>query len=205
MGEWLKPAVLKTVDGETRPGVRIPLPPPIFPIMTRTIAFAILLFAGRTILSGQDKLTSTGTQRYFDVVRKNLEAAADVMPAEKYGYRLTPDQMTFGEWMIHSAQRNFADCATLKSEPAPVTNQQLAALKEKREVSKALKDSFAYCAAALAAEDDSKVAASPQTANAFLHVLIHNNEIYGNIVGYLRSVGIVPPSTAARANQKSKN
>jgi hypothetical protein len=29
MGEWLKPAVLKTVDGETRPGVRIPLPPPI--------------------------------------------------------------------------------------------------------------------------------------------------------------------------------
>ena len=29
MGEWLKPAVLKTVDGETRPGVRIPLPPPL--------------------------------------------------------------------------------------------------------------------------------------------------------------------------------
>ena len=28
MGEWLIPAVLKTVDGETRPGVRIPLPPP---------------------------------------------------------------------------------------------------------------------------------------------------------------------------------
>ena len=28
MGEWLKPAVLKTVNGETRSGVRIPLPPP---------------------------------------------------------------------------------------------------------------------------------------------------------------------------------
>jgi hypothetical protein len=28
MGEWLKPAVLKTVSGETRSGVRIPLPPP---------------------------------------------------------------------------------------------------------------------------------------------------------------------------------
>jgi hypothetical protein len=27
MGEWLKPAVLKTVSGETRSGVRIPLPP----------------------------------------------------------------------------------------------------------------------------------------------------------------------------------
>jgi hypothetical protein len=27
MGEWLKPAVLKTVSGVTRSGVRIPLPP----------------------------------------------------------------------------------------------------------------------------------------------------------------------------------
>ena len=29
MGEWLIPAVLKTVNGETRSGVRIPLPPPL--------------------------------------------------------------------------------------------------------------------------------------------------------------------------------
>jgi hypothetical protein len=28
MAEWFKAAVLKTVDGETCPGVRIPLPPP---------------------------------------------------------------------------------------------------------------------------------------------------------------------------------
>src|ERR1700733_8815068 len=28
MGEWLKPAVLKTVSGVTRSGGRIPLPPP---------------------------------------------------------------------------------------------------------------------------------------------------------------------------------
>ncbi len=30
MGEWLKPAVLKTVSVERRSGVRIPLPPPYF-------------------------------------------------------------------------------------------------------------------------------------------------------------------------------
>jgi hypothetical protein len=30
MGEWLKPAVLKTVSGVTRSGVRIPLPPPYY-------------------------------------------------------------------------------------------------------------------------------------------------------------------------------
>src|SRR5262249_23183968 len=146
-----------------------------------------------------------GKQRYFDPVRRNLEAAADVMPAEKYDYRLTPDQMTFGEWLIHSAQRNYADCAVLKGETAPQTSTQLASLKGKDAVSKALKDSFAYCGSALAAEDDQKILASPQTTNAYLHVLIHNNEIYGNVVGYLRSSGIVPPSTAARSGQKGKD
>ena len=30
MGEWLKPAVLKTVSLERGSGVRIPLPPPLF-------------------------------------------------------------------------------------------------------------------------------------------------------------------------------
>jgi hypothetical protein len=171
--------------------------------MIRAFVPVLLLLAAAA--EGQDKLVPTGAQRYFEPIRRNLEAAADVMPADKYSYRLTADQMSFGEWMIHSAQRNYADCATLKGETAPVTAAQLAALKDKGEITKALKESFAYCAAAFAAEDDQKALTSPQTANAFLHVLIHNNEIYGNVVGYLRSSGIVPPSTAARANQKPKN
>jgi hypothetical protein len=37
MGEWLKPAVLKTVSGVTRSGVRIPLPPP--PIKFRMFSY----------------------------------------------------------------------------------------------------------------------------------------------------------------------
>jgi len=78
------------------------------------------------------------------------------------------------------------------------------ALKDKAEVSQALKDSFAYCAAALEGTDDQKVLASPQTTYALLHVVVHNNEIYGNLAGYLRSNGIVPPSTASRMGQAGK-
>jgi len=170
----------------------------------RNFMIAILLVAAAA-LNAQDKLVPTGMQRYFEPIKRNLEAAADVMPAEKFDYKLTPDQMSFSDWMIHSAQRNYADCSVLKGESAPEAARQLTSLKGKDAVSKALKESFAYCSATLAAMDDQKVLASPQTANAFLHILIHNNEIYGNIVGYLRSSGIVPPSTAARGNQKSKN
>src|SRR5690348_7479906 len=103
------------------------------------------------------------------------------MPAEKYGFKLTDGQMSFAEWLNHSTERNYSDCAALKSEPA----------KTKGDVSQALKDSFAYCAAAIDGTDDAKVLASPQMTYALLHLIVHNNEIYGNIAGYLRSSGIV--------------
>jgi len=157
-----------------------------------------------SLLCGQNNLKTTVTQRYFSGIRRNLEAAADAMPAAKYGYKLTDGQMSFGEWINHSTERNYADCATLKGESAPEAAAKVAGLKEKAEVSQALKDSFAYCAAALDGLDDQKVLASPQMTYALLHIVVHNNEIYGNIVGYLRSSGIVPPSTASRAGKKGK-
>jgi hypothetical protein len=153
-------------------------------------------------LHAQNNLTTTATQRYFNPVRRSLEASADVMPAEKYGFKLTDGQMTFAEWLIHSAQRNYTDCAVLRGEPVPEAGKQLETLKDKPAVSKALKDSFAYCAAAIEGIDDQKVLSTPQMSNALLHVVVHNNEIYGNIVGYMRASGIVPPSTAARGAQK---
>jgi len=155
-------------------------------------------------LEAENYLTTTATQRYFNVVRRNLEASADVMPAEKYSFRLTDGQMTFAEWLIHATQRNYSDCATLQSVSVPDAERQAAGLKGKAEVSKALKDSFAYCADALGAMDDQKAISSAPMSNAFLHLVVHNNEIYGNVVGYLRASGIVPPSTAARSSQKGK-
>ncbi len=169
--------------------------------MRTKILLCSLLACGA--LEAQNHLTSTATQRYFSVVRRNLETSADLMPAEKYGFRLTEGQMTFAEWLIHATQRNYSDCATLKSESVPDAEKQAAGLKEKSEVSKALKDSFAYCADALQTMNDQKATSSDQVSYAFLHLVVHNNEIYGNIVGYLRVSGIVPPSTAARASQKA--
>jgi uncharacterized damage-inducible protein DinB len=156
------------------------------------------------ILCAQNNLTTTVTQRYFNGVRRNLEAAADAMPDAKYDYKLTDGQMSFAEWINHSTSRNYSDCATLKGEPAPEAAKKVASLKAKAEVSQALKDSFSYCASALESIDDQKVLASPQMTYALLHTVVHNNEIYGNIVGYLRTSGIVPPSTAARSGQKGK-
>ena len=167
-----------------------------------TLKLALLAVVVTAAVEAQNPLT-TSAQRYFTSVRRNLEASADAMPADKFSFKLTPGQMTFAEWINHSTQRNYADCAVLKGESAPAAMQKSASLTEKTDVTQALKDSFSYCADALKNMDDQKAVASPEAANAFLHVIVHNNEIYGNIVGYMRSSGVVPPSTAARKSKKN--
>ncbi len=162
-------------------------------------AIAILCFCvGCGVVEAQNNLTSTAIQRYFNGVRRNLEGAADAMPAEKYGFRLTDAQMTFAEWLNHSTERNYSDCAALKGEPVPAAGKGPLTFLSKEPVTEALKDSLGYCAKALEGVDDQKVISTPQLSYAFLHVIVHNNEIYGNLVNYLRYNGIVPPSTAAR-------
>jgi len=169
-----------------------------------TTKFLLCASLALAAANAQNNLTTTAIQRYFNNIRRNLEGAADVMPADKYGYRLTAGQMTFGEWLNHSTERNYTDCAALRSETPPESSKQVPTLKDKDAIGQALKDSLAYCAVAFEKMDDQKATSSPQMSYAFLHVLVHNNEIYGNIAGYLRSNNIVPPSTAARAGANKK-
>ena len=68
-------------------------------------------------------------------------------------------------------------------------------LKAKDEIIRNLRESFEYCDATFDKLDDAKILASPQLVFSFLHTSVHNNEIYGNIVGYLRANHITPPST----------
>ncbi len=38
---------------------------------------------------------------------KNMVAAAEEMPADKYGFKATPDQMTFGHLTLHIVEANY--------------------------------------------------------------------------------------------------
>ena len=158
---------------------------------------AVVLIAAFLVapLAAQGPLTTTNIQRYYTPVRLFLQGAADVMPADKYGFKLAPEQMEFGQWINHSTERNYLDCAILRGEPNPMPKAKTDLLKTKAEIVSQLRASFEYCDAAFATLDDQKILASPEMVQAFLHTTVHNNEIYGNVVGYLRANKIVPPST----------
>ena len=46
-----------------------------------------LLAIAAALPAAENNLTTTAKERYFNVVRRNLEASADQMPAGKYGFR----------------------------------------------------------------------------------------------------------------------
>ena len=78
------------------------------------------------------------------------------MPAEKYGFKATPAQMTFGELMLHIAGENDGVCAGLSASPAP-DHPKLDPTAPKDSLVARLKQSFEFCTTALASWDDSKL------------------------------------------------
>lgn len=164
------------------------------PRAARLILTAVLLSVTPSAWA-QGPLTTVNIQRYYTPVRLFLMGAAEVMPAEKYGFKIAPEQMDFGQWINHATERNYVDCAILKNEPNPMPKAKVDLLTTKAAIQGALRASFAYCDSAFAALDDQKILASPPMVQAFLHTTVHNNEIYGNVVGYLRANTITPPST----------
>lgn len=86
---------------------------------------------------------------------RNLAAAAELMPAEKYGFKPTEAQMTFGHVVHHTAEANLLLCARVAGdEPKAVTAGVDA---DKDALVAALRQSFAYCADALGRARDARL------------------------------------------------
>src|SRR5215207_3151390 len=108
---------------------------------TTLLAMVLLAAAAPVCAQEKDVLKNTNIQRYYMPVRLFLQGAADVMPAAKYGFKLAPEQMDFGQWINHSTERNYLDCATLRGEPNPMPKAKTDLLKTKAEIIRNLKES----------------------------------------------------------------
>lgn len=136
----------------------------------------------------------------YQGMKRNLIETADVMPEESYTYKLSPAQRAFGEWIEHTAMGNYGFCSTIKGEAPPkVDHPQMnkAALKA------ALQQSFEYCDQAMSGLTDAKALAAgtmngkpSYPVNGMVGLVASLNEHYGNLVGYMRTKGITPPSSA---------
>ena len=75
---------------------------------------------------------------------KNLVAAAEEMPAPKYGFKPTPAQMSVGDIVGHLAEGNDFLCSTIGGVPAP-KRAELAAGAPKEALVGRLRETFQFC------------------------------------------------------------
>ena len=132
-----------------------------------------------------------------------LVNAADAMPADKFGYKPTPAQRSYGEQIMHVVGADQSVVGMLGGKtPAPAINLKAAT---KADVMTALRQSMDYWEIVLKEFTDQqlneRVATPPDFGTSasrlrlFYLSITHSLDIYGQMVVYLRLNGIVPPAS----------
>ncbi|HUQ20251.1 MAG TPA: DinB family protein [Gemmatimonadaceae bacterium] len=88
---------------------------------------------------------------------KNLIAASEELPGDKYGFKPTPAQMSFGDIVGHLSQGNDYLCGNIGGMKAPARSK-IPATATKAVMMARLKETFAFCDQALGGLTDAKLA-----------------------------------------------
>ncbi len=131
----------------------------------------------------------------------NFIAAAEEMPAEKYGFKPTPAQMSFGDVIGHMSAGNDALCSSIGGVAAP-KRPGVAAGAQKEKLVARLRETFRFCESALAKVNDSRLGekvpyfGAQEVSRAQVMVAAAEEWAghYSQIAVYLRLNGLVPPS-----------
>lgn len=168
----------------------------------RTFAWLLLASLLCPSLFAQEKNPVATAIREAEQGRgKNMVAAAQEMPADKYSFKATPDQMTYGHLTLHIAEANYLFCSKVGGVPAP----ELAKLSEtdpKDKLVERMKSSFDFCGTALAKLDDSNLGETltlfgerkATRAMAILMLAGSWADHYSLQATYLRLNGHLPPT-----------
>ena len=138
---------------------------------------------------------------------KNIVEAAEEMPADKYGYKPTPAQMSYGDVVAHLIREgNNYLCSAASGMKQPDVDK-FAGTDPKDKLVAGLKASFKFCETALAGIQDSQLGDSIDffggrkvtKAMAGFITVADWADHYSQMAIYLRLNGLLPP-TAKKAS-----
>lgn len=132
---------------------------------------------------------------------KNLPAAVDEMPADKFSFKPTPQQEPFAHIAVHVAESNISFCSKLGTVPAP-PKEDLSDTTPKDKLVAATNASFDYCGKALATFSDKNLGDETElfggrkgTKATLLFVMVSGwADHYAQAAMYLRLSGLLPPT-----------
>jgi cystathionine beta-lyase/cystathionine gamma-synthase len=139
---------------------------------------------------------------------RNLVAAAEEMPAGKYGFKPTPAQMSFGEVLGHLSEGNDFLCSSVSGVAAP-KRAEVAKEAPKEKLVARLRESFQFCETALAKVNDKDLGGKVpffgdrqiSRAHAMFATAQDWADHYSQMAIYLRLNGELPPTAKGKSEE----
>lgn len=160
-------------------------------ILVLLSAAAVARLSPLPVLSAQSPPGSmdaaAASKQGFTEVSGWVAKAADMVPPEKYSYRPVATVRTYGELLGHIADGYNYFCGRAAGQKVEWSDAVSKGKTDKPTIVAALKKAADGCAAAHAG----KSAGSPMLIQNFGHTNLH----YGNVITYMRMLGLVPPSS----------
>ena len=186
--------------------------------MTRTGKLTLVMLAFPLALAAQGPSAASTANpvltsfRGFGRYATWLVAAFDSIPESRYSFKPMPIQLSVGAIAQHLEGANYALCGVFGDQRHPLTAKDSTADSLKAQWPKdtlvaRLRASLVFCDSAMARLDDSKLGdpvafqaggrTSPR-ARYMIGYLTDLAEHYSQIAGYMRQMGMVPPSAIPR-------
>lgn len=173
--------------------------------MKRTLLIpALLLLGAAATAQTTEPVKNPVSSALRDILpgrQKNSVAAVEAMPADKFSYKPSADQMTFGHLVTHMVDSNYLLCGKAAAVQAP----KIEGMKDtdpKDKLVAALKTSFDFCSDTLGKMDDSKLGeltegfGGKQVTRAWFSLVVASAwaDHYAAAAMYLRANGVLPPT-----------
>jgi uncharacterized damage-inducible protein DinB len=141
----------------------------------------------------------------WNEIGRKLIAMAEDFPEDKYDFKPTPVQRSFAEQLLHAANANyFFTNPAMGQNPPKEEDPKRDQFKSKSDIVAFVKKAFADGAAAIKAKGDKGM--NDMIVDPFEHkqyrihdaaygFIEHSGEHYGQLVGYYRMSGLVPPES----------
>jgi uncharacterized damage-inducible protein DinB len=166
--------------------------------------FTIVTLGGAVTASAQSaKAISDAIATEAHSNATNMIASAEAVPADKYSWKPSPAQVSFGHIFAHAADANYTLCSAFSGQTKPAVP-----VKEdgaKQALVDQLKASFAYCDQAFTKIDparlDQEITLYGRKVTGWwvlFHMALDWGDHYSQVAMMLRANGITPPSAQPR-------
>jgi len=179
-------------------------------LLVLTLCFSAQTLAAQTSAAQTSKVSSVLDMNEFvkdwQISKEFTIAVAEAMPADLYSFKPNPDEMTFGEQMIHIAASNvyrFHEITGIET-PFVLDQTKLSAETDKQSVLKLLNESFDYVIAVLPQIMPEQLKHTwhipswkgrpdPEGRAMIMNMFVHTAHHRAQCEVYLRVKGIKPP------------